>query len=375
VRTSNLEGVGGYALELLPELLKIDTENEYFLFFEPDERPNYFKKRVDLSRFKNVEIKVAPLPLGRLKTNIFSLPRFLKENRIDIYHVPNIVFSPFKSGYKIIATVYDLLPFLYPRVAIRDCPLLSFIYKSRAFASFIINKADYIVASSRHSAMYLSHEFKFPIERTRLIYPGVSDKMRRVTDLKELAPLKRKYSLPDNYVLYMGELGSHVNIPALVAAYGMLPEALRAKHKLVIIGRGEKLRRDLDKITRSKVALHDIVMPGYIFPDDKAAIYSMAAAFVSPTLYEGFPLLILEAMACGVPVAASAVPCLDEFLFDAALRFDPKDPKSIAASIESILTDSSLRSDLAQKGRLMSSKFSWQTTAKSILDLYKEVQK
>ncbi len=374
IRTSNMEGVGGYSWELLRSLLKADKANEYLLFFEDDLKESFFKREFKTAQYNNVKTSHADLSTGSLLVNIFSLPGFLKRNRIDVYHTPYFAFTPFKAGYKLIATVYDLIPFLYPRYSVRDCPILRYIFKNRAFAKFIMSKADRFITSSKYSKEYLSKNFDYPKEKISVIYPGVSGDVKRVTESGYLDHCAAKYGLPKDYVLFMGELGLHKNITSLVKAYSMINPALRKKHKLVLIGRGEELYpKDIDPIIREGKLRGDIIVPGYILPEDKPAVYSMARAFVSPTLYEGFPLFILEAMACGVPVAASNIPQLDEFVKDAICKFDVGRSESIAIALEKVLTDEPLRAQLVQKGAKQVSLFNWDKTAAQVLALYNNV--
>jgi glycosyltransferase involved in cell wall biosynthesis len=376
IRTSNLEGIGGYSLELLEELLAADKSNQYLLFFESDDRVRYFRKRFKPERFNNVEVVKTGLTLSSLWVNVVFLPRFLRKHKVDIYHVPYFAFTPFKSNYKTVATVYDLVPFLYPRYSVRDCPVLRYIFRNRTFAKFIMSKADGFVACSSRSLEYMKDKCGIKEDKLKLIYPGVGRDFRPITDKDKLESVASKYDLPRDYVLYMGELGLHKNITNLVKAFLMMNGRLRKKHKLVIIGRGEKLYpRDIDGVMKKGKLHEDIVMPGYILMEDKPAIYSMAKAFVSPTLYEGFPLFILEAMACGVPVAASGIPELAEFVGDSIFQIDPSKPESISIALERILTDENLRAALVNKGSDVSSKFSYKNTAGQILSVYEELSK
>ena len=223
----------------------------------------------------------------------------------------------------------------------------------------------------------MNTKFGYPNERIDLIYPGISERVKRVADEGILESVAAKYGLPRNYILFMGEFGRHKNLEGLVKAYLSLDASLRKRHKLVIIGRGEELypTKESSRLDLAGFKSSDIITPGYILMEDKPAIYSMACAFVSPTLYEGFPLFILEAMACGVPVACSGIETVNEFVGDAVLKFNSHERDSIKGALEKILTDASIRSSLAQKGLERARRFSWSNTARQTLDLYNNVMK
>jgi len=376
IRTSNQEGVGGYALELLLKMLETDRENSYLAFIETEEKFRYFQKRFRPERFKNLEVRREHLVLSSIWANNVSLPLFLRRNDIDIYHVPFFAFTPFKAGYKIIATVYDLIPYLYPRYSVRDCPVVRFFFRHKAFARFMMNKADKFVVSSKGSIEYLKREMRMSDDKLKLIYPGVGEEFRRVADRDALRIVSGKYGIPEGSIVFMGELGLHKNISGLIEAYLSLGEKLRKKHKLVIIGRGEKLYpKDVDRSVASGSPHRDIIMPGYILLEDKPAIYSLASCFVSPTRYEGFPHYILEAMACGTPVAASDINEIREFAGKGSYAgFDPDDPSSIGAALESVLTDEKHRKDMIAIGKKAASRFTWDKAAREILALYNNVK-
>jgi len=374
IRTSNLEGVGGYTMELLLKLLEIDTSNDYLAFFDSEDKLRYFKRVFKPERFKNLEVRHVRFSLASLWANGISLPRFLKKNKIDIYHVPFFAFSPFKMSPKLIATVYDIVPFLYPRYSVLDCPTLRLFFNNRYLLKTIMSRADKFVVASQHSIDYLVKEFGFSPDKFVLVRPGIAPGIARVTDEDLLKTVASVYRLPRDYILFMGELGLHKRITPLIKGYMMLPEELRRKHKLVIVGRGEKLYpRDVDVSVRRKALPEGVIIPGYIRMEDKPAVYSMAKAFVSPTLYEGFPLFMLEAMACGVPVAASNIPLLREFVGDSMLKFDPEQPRSVCAALKRILTDDSSRASLIKKGKDMVSTYTWESTARNILQVYNNV--
>jgi glycosyltransferase involved in cell wall biosynthesis len=365
--TSNMEGVGGYTLNLLLNLLEIDRENSYLALFESEDKLRYFKRNYDLDRFPNLEIKLIDLSLGSLLSNVIFLPRFLKSQNIDVYHSPYFVLSPMNQNYRIIATIYDLMPFLYPRESIRDCPLLKFIFKNRWFSRLIMSKASAFVASSDDMINYVSTKFGFSREKFRVIKPGVGSGYMPISDETLLTQVSNVYGIPRGCVLFMGCLGEHVRINDLAEAYLKLDPDLRKKHKLVIVGRGE------ERYPKSIPPNEDIIFPGYIKMEDKPAVYSLASAFMNPTLYEGFPLQMLEAMACGVPVAASNIPQFREFAAGAFLEFDPNDVNSTAAALNRILTDESLRTQLKERGLAAAGKFKWEGTAKEVLELYKRL--
>jgi glycosyltransferase involved in cell wall biosynthesis len=188
--------------------------------------------------------------------------------------------------------------------------------------------------------------------------------------LDDIRRVKQKYGLPDRYFLYVGGFDIRKNVAALVEAFAGLSESASS---LVLAG---EQKWDFEPVSRliEKLNVSDRVnCPGTIAEDDLPALYSAALAYVYPSLYEGFGLQLVEAMASGIPVLASQTTSLPEILGDAGLLFDPRDPASISGQMERVERDGELRASMIARGLLRARTFSWRATAEQTLSVYSEV--
>jgi glycosyltransferase involved in cell wall biosynthesis len=202
-----------------------------------------------------------------------------------------------------------------------------------------------------------------------VVHLGVEARFQPIREESQLTATRQKYGLPGKFVLFVGLIEPRKNLETLVDAY--LADSLCEGFDLVLAGNlGWDYSRLLKKVAASGVR-NRIHMPGYIDDADLPALYSMAAAFVYPSLYEGFGLPVLEAMACGAPVITSGVSSLPEVAGDAAILVDPRDCRAVAGALRMVLGDEELREDLSQRGRQRSQLFTWERTAGKTLDVYR----
>jgi glycosyltransferase involved in cell wall biosynthesis len=197
--------------------------------------------------------------------------------------------------------------------------------------------------------------------------------MTRVDDSDSLADMRRRYNLPEHYILYLGTIHPAKNLRMLVAAYQRLKRTTGVTHDLVIAGRMGWLTRDIIETAREASGSAPVVFPGIVHEADKAALYSGADLFVSPSLYEGFGLTILEAMQCGTPVVSSNVTSIPEVTGDAAVLVDPRSEDELVHAMERVLGDKALGRRLSQKGLAQCRKFSWEKTARETAAAYEQV--
>jgi len=194
---------------------------------------------------------------------------------------------------------------------------------------------------------------------------GIEARYRPVTEADELRRVRAKYSLPERFVLSVGVLQPRKNIEGLVRAYQRLPGDLRAAYGLVVVGKQGWLMEHLPNLVRE--AGPGVHFTGYAEDEDLPALYTLAACFAYPSLYEGYGLPPLEAMACGTPVLASNAASLPEVTAGAALYADPTDTEALARSLERLLTDEALRRNLIARGRRRASELTWEGAARALL--------
>ena len=214
--------------------------------------------------------------------------------------------------------------------------------------------------------------FKVPAEKIRVVHLGVEEKFRSPEMSTE--QIRRKYALPQKFILYVGNLKPHKNVQCLIEAYEALPAQMKEEYRLVLgAPRSDKYFPDIEKIVREKKLAHQILFTGFIEEKDLPSLYHMSSLFVFPSLYEGFGLPPLEAMACGCPVVSSNTSSMPEVLGDAALFFNPYDIEEMSLAIRKMLEDEDLRKKYRQKGLARVKLFTPEKMTNKILDVLKRV--
>lgn len=280
-----------------------------------------------------------------------SLPFYLAKEKIDLYHSPFFTL-PLLKTCKMILTVHDVIfevnPAWFP---VKN--LLSF----KLFTRTALRTADKIITDSQASKNDLVRFFSCPAEKIVVIPLAPAEIFRPVREVKKIF---------EKYILYVGNLGNRKNIVRLVRAF----EKLNLGHQLVLVG-GQGYKGE--DVLRMIAGSPQITYLAKVGDDELVQLYNGAALFVYPSLYEGFGLPILEAMACGTPVATSNVSSLLEVAGDAALLFNPEDIDDITDKMRRLLTNSELRASLRQRGLARAAEFSWKKAARQTIQVYREV--
>jgi len=189
--------------------------------------------------------------------------------------------------------------------------------------------------------------------------------------------VRERYGIGSRFILYFGGFDMRKNVPRLIEAYAQLPEALRREYQLVISGRYQHLGHPLfpdPRVTVDRLGLEgNVVFTGQIREQDKAPLYSAATVFAFPSLYEGFGMPVLEAMACGTPVVTSNRSALPEVVGDAGLLVDPYDTDAICAGLADLLDHQDRRDDLARRGLDRARRFTWGQVAEQTVRVYDSV--
>jgi len=231
-----------------------------------------------------------------------------------------------------------------------------------------ILRSDRVIAVSESTKRDILKIVRTDEKKVCVIHHGVDAQFQPITDEEKLARIREKYGLRRKFILFVGVIEPRKNLETLVDAY--LADSLSGEFDLVLAGNlGWGYSTLMQKIANAR-AEDCIRMPGYIADGDLAALYSSATAFVYPSLYEGFGLPVLEAMACGIPVITSSFSSLPEIAGDAAILVDPHDRSALASALRKVLKDDRLRQDLSRRGRQQSQLFSWEQTARKTLKAY-----
>lgn len=361
-------GVGYYTYHLANSLLKLDEVNEYHLFYF-----NFLRRKNSLNfKQKNAFIKEIKAVPGRVCNQIwryFDFPKidlFTKE--MDVFHFPNFTITPLKKG-KVILTVHDLSFVKYPQFT--EPKNLKFLKKL-----FIksINRADLILTVSEFTKNELQDVFNIKDEKIAVVYNGVEDIFKNKIDAAALKKVKLKYSLPEKYIFHVGMLEPRKNITSLIKAYHLS----RGRHKdfpykLVIVGRKGWHYEQIFATVKNLDLQKEVIFTGYVEHNDLPLLYQGGDLLVYPSIYEGFGLPVLEAMASGIPVICSAKSSLPEVAGEAALLCSGNTPEDISLKIEEVLNSEQLPKEMAAQGIRQAEKFSWEKSAQKVLALYKQL--
>jgi len=282
----------------------------------------------------------------------------------DLYHATEHLLMPMRHVPSVL-TVHDLIFHLFPQHHKR----LNYWYLSRTMPIFC-DRADAIIAVSESSKNDLVRCYGVPGEKVTVVHEAAAPHFRPPSTAQvELARLR--YGLPERYVLHVGTIEPRKNLVRLVDAIqrvrARLPEI-----RLVVVGKRGWLYGDF---FQQVAGLPDdaVIVPGYVPDGDLPAVYGGATLCAVPSLYEGVGLPILEAMACGTPVACSRTSSLPEIGGDAPAYFEPTDTESIAAVMLSVLLDHQARQEMSELGIAQSARFSWARAAQETMHVYDRV--
>jgi glycosyltransferase involved in cell wall biosynthesis len=300
-----------------------------------------------------------------------SLPRACRNEGVDLIHVPYFA-PPLMGGDKTVVTIHDLIPLILP--AYRGSALV------RAYTKLVsagARRAAAIVTDSRSSREDILRLLRVDPARVRVVYLAAEDRFKPVRDPRQLQRVRQKYGLPEEYVLYLGGFDQRKNLSTLLAAYAALDADLSRETPLVIAGQLPAQDSDFFPDPRRMVQrwnLQDkVFFIGWVAEDDKPALYSGAALFVFPSLYEGFGLTILEAMSCGTAVIASSSSSLPEIAGEAAMLFDPYQTEELAEAVSSLLRNETRREELATRGLERARLFSLEKMISQTMQVYESV--
>lgn len=362
-RSLHYEGVGRYIRELIKHLARIDSHNEYIVYFLSEA-----SLKEDCIRQPNFHNAILPVSIYNLHKQPYLYYRLLRDN-LDMFHATDHWIVPFAAPCPIVITVHDILT---KNVKKR----LS--YKVRVYGDLITRialvRSNRILTISDFTKQEIINLYPTAEKKISVVYNGVGHEFTRKSEL-ETARIKKKYQLTKRYLLYVGSLKAHKNIPKLIESFSQLPPKLKEKTDLVIVARLEQKFSKTIKLPSLLGIEKHVKFIGYVPEDDLSGLYSGAVALIMPSFTEGFGLPVIEAMACGTPVIASRGGALTEVCGQAALHFNPESIDDMRNTIERALTDNNLKEKLSNMSIKRSGEFSWNVTAKNILEVYEEVYK
>lgn len=351
-----------YIRNLVENLIKIDRKNEYFLYVVNIGHPYYEK-------FKNIDnVHLCPtltnnpfvrIPLLGLKTIL---------DQIDVLHVQYIA-PPIYAG-KLVVTIHDVSFLHFPK-----CFRKFELYRQKILIPINIKRSDKIITVSDYSKKDIINKYNIKEDKVVVTYNGVNPIFKHLDNSFEKKKVLEKYGIKKEFILFVGRVDARKNVPALIKAFLALKKEKNIPHQLVIVGKKDFLPNYIQKEIETSICNADIIFSGYLSEEDLLLFYNLASVFVYPSLYEGFGLPCLEAMACGCPVVSSNISSIPEIVGDAGLLVNPFSIDEIMNSIYKIISDSELRDKLRDKGLKQAVQFNWESTALRTLEFYKSVSR
>jgi len=323
----------------------------------------------------------------------------LYANNYDVVHFTS--FHPFflslplkKLKAKVVLTIHDLIPLIYPK----NYPSGIKGKVRMLIQKVLLKNVGSIITISETSKKDICRFLKVKPEKVKVIYLAPREIFKPIKDNIKLSKVKEKYSLPDTFVLYVGDINYNKNIPNLVKAckFANVPLVICGKQAFDIetlgvddlsnlkgprdwirylFGKPHPELAHYQKLCREFKENKKVLRLGYLSDEELVTIYSLASVYCQPSFYEGFGLPVLEAFACGTPVVASKTQALVEIAEEGALFANPNSFKEIAVQITKIIKDGKIKEQLIKEGFSIAEKFSWEKAAKETLSVYEKIHK
>lgn len=347
-----------YFQELTRRLIELPCTHEWVLYYTNAAARERFSSngRVTLKRLR------PRYPLLRIP---LTVPWRTREDRLDVFHAQHIVppFLKCKTVTTIPDIAYEHFPEAFPR---RERAWMRSLIRDSA------NRANHIITVSEHSKRDIVQTYGIPEDKVTVTYEGAGQEFRPGDKRTAREEVARRYGITGEFVLYLGRLQARKNLTRVVEAFAKVRRA-GLRYKLVLAGRQDSLFEPVRARICDLQMKNDVLLPGFLPAEDVPLFYNAAEVFLYPSLYEGFGLPVVEAMACGLPVITSQGSSLEEVAGDAALLVDPLSESSIAGAIQKILEDSALRLRLRKAGLIRSRLFNFDKTARQTMDVYESL--
>jgi len=387
-------GAMRYIGQLVNGLAEIDEENMYYIYSAcalDNAQLGYIKQKDNfavriLDQYQSFR-GIYPYNNSNLSSWIRSLhrfgvyeqlllPKYLKKDRVNIFHSTQNAL-PLIKACRSILTVHWTTPLVHPEVAQGSINSQLFILLYRLLTPKMIAKADRVIANCETDKSNIIEAYNYPEEKIRIIHCCVDKIVRIIENQEEKEKVKAKYGTTDDFILCVDSVSFHGELLSLLKTFHKLKREVGIPHKLVIVGElSLACSSHVSTFIEEKGLNGEIVQTGNVPHEDLVRLYNTAALFTYPATYEGFGIVPLEAMTCGIPVIAitSTATVVREEIGDAGVIIDPHNIDRLTHMIYTLLTDKTLRSKMREKGFKRAERFNWRSIARGALEIYRELE-
>ena len=367
--TDHFPGIGRCVVNLAQSMVPLLGKGDRLILLRDHAQPSPW----DLTALAGERLRVVDAPISPFSLHQqWAIPRILRRLGADLYHSPYYLM-PYRPKVPTVVTVYDLIPLLFPQHVSTTARLLF-----RWMMALALRVASHVIVISQATRRDLLTFYHLPPKKVTAISLAAEPTFHP-PPLTEVKRVRHKYTLPEDYLLYLGINKPHKNLVRLIDAFSRITHHVSrftfhaSRFTLIIAGAWDSRYPEPQQRVEA-LGLENVVrFLGPVPEADLPALYAGAALFVFPSLCEGFGLPVLEAMACGTPVVCSNTSSLPEIVGEAALTFNPLDVTEMAAKIEEASGNEVLREEMRDKGLQQAAKFSWEKTARETLKIYREV--
>ena len=358
-RSPGYAGILTYARCLLQGIAKVDALNQYIILRAPGDSP------WNIPGMREIEIP-SKNPVHWFLWSNTSLPNILKREVVSVYHSLKHI-TCFRGPFKKIVTFHSARFLIHPQ----HYKWYDYAYW-RVMCPFAAKTYDAVITVSDAERKHYSGGLNIPSSRFESIHLACNETFLREINSKERDEVRKKYNLPDHFILYVGRINPVKNLETLIRAYALAVHKDGIKHTLVLVGKKSWHTKAVENVVKECRVDNRVLFTGPIF-DELAVVYSLSDLFVFPSYYEAFPAVPLEAMACGAPVVCARVGGLPEVVGDAAVTIPPKDIEGFREAIVAIVRSPERQAELRAKGLQRVQHFSWKRTAERTVAFYEEI--
>lgn len=368
----NRRGIGNYTAKLICNLAEIDHRNEYLLYVDSTRSRDVFPEQ---GNFRIRQISPSNYPTWEQ----LMLPARARKDNIDILHsTGNTAPIYLNSRIKRVATIHDVM-YLKKRSALPRSAswrqACGRFYRRMVVPRVVAHLSAVITVSDFCRREIARHLPALAADDITVIYEAGNEACRPIDKRCAWAEIRKKHGIANNYILTLGGIDPRKNTRLVMDKYVELRSKGLIDQKLVIVGIPNWRRTRFNDVVMQSGCRDDIILTDFLDDDELVLLYNCAAVFLYPSLYEGFGLPPLEAMACGTPVIASNITSIPEIVGDAAILIDPTDGGQLKKALLELLSNEHLRRQLISRGFRQARKFSWRKMAEQTLAVYESVYK